>query len=473
MRQDRAVTRAMRRFGREGPPARDGLRLSIDGFLGAGLRSRIIWTTALVSGVAMAAMIGTVVLALNAVTRSNVDSKLEDRRVVISSSIENDEDGPGRALESPADSIEDSTWLFDPQGQQIEGPQAGERVQAVAEGLRGVERRTSLTRRERVFLAAPVDIRGGPRRGRGVLVVSESLEPYEDTRTELLVGLVALGLLVTAGSTAIAAWTMSRTLAPVEAMAGLAEDWSEHDLDARFDGLGPDNEIAHLGHTLNVLLDRVAGALRGEQRLTSELAHELRTPLTAVRGEAELALMSDPDRATRERLDRVVALVDQMSTTISTLLAIARGDSHRSTRTTVSALIAATLESTARDRTGIEIRGHLDVPTDVRVNATIDAGVRALSPLVENAYQHASSHIDFSVAESPRAVTITVSDDGPGLFIGDEPEALFAAGARGPESPGAGLGLSLARRVARTLGGDVSVTSSQRPTSFTLTLLRP
>ena len=44
-----------------------------------GLRSRIIWTTALVSALAMGAMIGTVVLALNAVTRSNVDSTLADR----------------------------------------------------------------------------------------------------------------------------------------------------------------------------------------------------------------------------------------------------------------------------------------------------------------------------------------------------------------------------------------------------------
>ena len=123
--------------------------------------------------------------------------------------------------------------------------------------------------------------------------MAQSLEPYEDTRTEILVGLVALALLVTAGATGIAAWTMHRTLAPVESMASLAEDWSETDLDERFDGLGSQNEIAHLGHTLNLLLDRVAGALRGEQRLTSELAHELRTPLTGIRGEVELALMTE------------------------------------------------------------------------------------------------------------------------------------------------------------------------------------
>ena len=135
-------------------------------------------------------------------------------------------------------------------------------------------------------------------------------------------------------------------------MAGLAEDWSERELDARFDDRGSENEIAHLGRTLNVLLDRVAGALRGEQRLTSELAHELRTPLTGIRGEAELALMASSDPDTRERLDRVISLVDQMSTTITTLLAIARGEEDPiSPRTSVDDIISATLgQHASRER---------------------------------------------------------------------------------------------------------------------------
>lgn len=433
-----------------------------------GLRSRIIWTTALISALAMAAMIGAVILVLNAVTRNNVESNLEDRLVVISSGIASDEQGPAEALESPVDSIQDGTWLFADGGIQMEGPKAGKRVQAVADSLADVTRKTTTTRRERVYVAAPVTIRGGSTAGPGVLVVSQSLEPYQDTRTGVLVGLIALGLLVTAGTTGIAAWTMSRTLRPVQAMADLAEDWSERELDARFDDFGSESEIAHLGHTLNVLLDRVAGALRGEQRLTSELAHELRTPLTGIRGEAELLLMSGPEPATRARLERLVALVDQMSTTITTLLAIARGENHHESRTTVRAVIAATLDSTAHD---IVIRGVTDVPEDVRLNATTESAVRALSPLVQNAQQHASGHVHVGVSQSARAVDITISDDGPGLDLdAGDPEALFAAGVRGPGSPGAGLGLALARRIARSLGGEVSVTSTREPTSFTLTL---
>ena len=102
-----------------------------------------------------------------------------------------------------------------------------------------------------------------------------------------------MGLLVTAGATAIAAWTMRAPWPRSSRWPAWRRTGASESSTQRFDDLGSENEIAHLGQTLNVLLDRVAGALRGEQRLTSELAHELRTPLSGIRGEAELALMSD------------------------------------------------------------------------------------------------------------------------------------------------------------------------------------
>ena len=144
----------------------------------------------------------------------------------------------------------------------------------------------------------------------------------------VIVVLVLLGLLVTAGAAGIAAWAVRRTLAPVENMAALADDWSERALDARFDEPATGDEFAHLARTLNLLLDRVAGALRSEQLLTSELAHELRTPLTGIRGEAELALMKADEGPVVEHLEEVVGLVDRMGTTIGALLALARGGEH-------------------------------------------------------------------------------------------------------------------------------------------------
>lgn len=441
---------------------------------GRGLRSRIIWTTAIVSALAMGAMIGIVALALNGATQSNVDATLTGRFQTTRTALESAKNTPTQALETSVDAIEDSTFLYDVDGNLIEGPKAGKHVRAVADRLGTVSTKTRTTQRERAYLAAPVTISGGSSPGRGVLVVSESLEPYESTRTEVLVGLIALGLLVTAGATAIAAWTMSRTLAPVESMAGLAKDWSEHELDARFDDKGSENEIAHLGRTMNVLLDRVAGALRSEQRLTSELAHELRTPLSGIRGEAELALMSSTEPGTRERLERVVAMVDRMSATITTLLAIARGEgTPTSTRTPVEEVITAALASTRSESKEISVSGVSRDTPGPWVNATTESASRALAPLVENAMHHAVAGVRITVTQSSRTVEIVVSDDGPGLPQGLDPEQLFAAGARSADSTGAGLGLALARRVTRGLGGDVRVTSAREPTSFTLTLPRP
>lgn len=435
---------------------------------GRPLRTRIVATTALVSAIAMAAMVATVVLALNAITRNSVDRALNDRLNVLSSGIENSTDDAAEAFETSDDSIDDTTWLFDNNGTLLIGPKASRRTQAVADRLGRVTRKTQEEQRERVFLAAPVEI-GGTGPGPGVLVVSEGLEPYEATRTEIIIGLIVLGLLVTAGATGIARWTVGRTLTPVGDMAVLAEEWSEQALDARFDDPGTDDEIAHLGRTLNVLLDRVAGALRSEQLLTSELAHELRTPLAGIRGEAELALMKAPEGPTAEHLEQVIGLVDRMSATIVTLLDIARGGEHAGTRTTLQDVVTAVLEA----HPGAARRVHEVIDSDdrsVRLAATTELAVRAMSPLVDNALRHATTRVTVSSTVADRTAAIHVSDDGPGL-VGD-PESLFGAGTRDPESTGAGLGLALARRVARTLGGRVEVTSAEKPTTFTLTLPR-
>jgi two-component system OmpR family sensor kinase len=433
------------------------------------LRRRIVWSTAIVTAIAMAAVTGTVVLILSALTRNSVDSTLDDRIALVTSAVETGPDGSIRTLRTPDDSVGDSTWIFDADGTQLQGPDAGRRVQAVAESLSHVSRRTSLDRRERVYLAEPIAASGSGEPN-AVVVVSESLEPYESTRTEIVALLGVLGLVVTAGSTAIAAWTVRRALAPVESMAARAEEWSEHDLQSRFTAdVRGDDEIGALGHTLNHLLDRVTGALRNEQRLTAELAHELRTPLTAIRGEAELGLMTTSDHATTARLTEVIDLVERMNVTITTLLAVARGDAERGTSSRAEAIIAAVLADHSPEEVA---RCSVDVPEDVDVAAPLSLAARALAPLVDNALDHAASAVTITTAAHARTVEIAVSDDGPGLH-GIDAEIIFEAGHRSATSDGAGLGLSLSRRVARTLGGDAIVTSGRSPTTFTITLPRP
>jgi len=432
---------------------------------GRTLRARIVWTTATVSAIAMAAMIGTVLLVLSALMRNNIDTRLNDQIAAVSTTLSVGPDGAVEAAETPDDSIDDTTWIYRINGDLVEGPDTGDHVQSIVHRLSSVAKETKTQQRDRVFLAKPVFHKG---QKIAVVVVAASLGPYDSTRAIVVSGLIIVGAAVTAGSAALAAWTVRRTLVPVESMAERAEEWSEHDLDARFDDTGTQDEFAVLGRTLNLLLDRVAGALRNEQQLTSELAHELRTPLTAIRGEAELAIMGHPDPDSAERLQRVVTLSDRMSSTISSLLAIARGSTGSAARTTVSALVTSALDPRPA-HPGVTVSAkHV---TDDEISAPLDLALRALSPLVDNAFRHARSSVTFTVTAKTRSVDITVSDDGNGIN-GADSERLFTSGQRGSVSEGAGLGLALSRRVARSLGGDVNLTSSVAPTSFTLTLPR-
>jgi signal transduction histidine kinase len=433
---------------------------------GRTLISRIVWTTTVVSAIAMAAMIGTVLLVLAALNSNNIDARLNDQLSAVSSTLTAGTDGTLTELDTADDSIDETTWIYGVDGSLLEGPRAGRAVTRVVDELSNTRTRQRIDRFEHAFLAAPVTIEGSLQT---VVVVETSLEPYESTRNNVLIGLIALGLTVTTGSAAVAAWTVRRTLAPVESMATRAEDWSEHDLDSRFDVTGSDDEFARLGQTLNILLDRVAGALRNEQQLTSELAHELRTPLTAIRGEAELTMMTDRSPAVVERQERVVQIVDRMSETITSLLAIARGDHRVDGRTSTIDLVAAAVDHAPGGATPpIDVAGV----ADLEIAAPSELVLRVLAPLIDNARRHASTTVAITASASGRSVRLDVSDDGSGITAA-EPDALFQSGIRDEGSDGAGLGLALSRRVARTLGGDVTITSVAGPTTFTMTLPQP
>ncbi len=117
-------------------------------------------------------MVGTVLLVITVLSDKAVTATLDDRLSVLSAGIETGTGDPSQALATPDDAIDDSTWLYAADGSQLDGPRVAERVQETADSLAGVDRRTRVERRDRVYLAAPVAVRG-PGAGRGVLVVSD------------------------------------------------------------------------------------------------------------------------------------------------------------------------------------------------------------------------------------------------------------------------------------------------------------
>jgi two-component system, OmpR family, sensor kinase len=352
----------------------------------------------------------------------------------------------------------------DPVGGSIQHVAADDAAALASKALRTGKRQDLEVHDNLNLRAVPFTTQAGER---GAVVVSESSEPYERTELEALIAMTVLGTLVVAIAGGIA-WRVTRqALEPVEQMAERAADWSEHDLSHRFDLGSPDNELSKLGETLDHLLDRVAAAIRAEQRLTSELAHELRTPLTTIQGAADLALLRGvEDDDAREDLEAISAAARRMTGVIATLLDLAR---ERGASAKASTPLAVVVEAVRP-----LVPGHLDVVDEasaviVPVAAPAPLVVQAVSPIVENAVRYARSTVRFEARVTPDQVHLLVSDDGPGLAEAVQ-GTVFEPGAS--TSNGTGLGLGISRRVARSLGGEVEVAKGSGGATFLLRLPR-
>jgi signal transduction histidine kinase len=284
-------------------------------------------------------------------------------------------------------------------------------------------------------------------------VVGLSVTPIERLEGSVLLGsIVIAALLALAGFLAIRG-AVDGALRPVAAMTHDAAAWSAHDLDQRFD-LGPRrDELTGLAATLDNLLGRIAASRRHEQRFASEVAHELRTPIARMRGRAELALRAGPggDEERAEALASVVAEVDRLTRAIDALLAVAR----RETDPTAESVDLAAVAREAADGATV-VQAAAELP---RGEGDPEVVRRALAPLLENAHRHASSRVELVLSASGGRVRVAVRDDGPGVPVALG-ERAFDPGVRGDgqnDDGGAGLGLALARRLARSCGGDVTL----------------
>jgi len=377
--------------------------------------------------------------------------------------------------EAPDDAAPDITvWAFS-RGKTLEAPDAGARVGRAARRLAGGPARFSEVPAADVRLyAIPVVISG---RRLGTVVTGVSLAPYEQTRRTALVGSLAFGGLVLLLVGLASRWLLASSLRPVARMTRQAAAWSERDLERRF-GLGePHDELTELAATLDGLLDRIAASLRREQRFSAELSHELRTPLARVIAETELALRREREPSEyRAALEAAHRSARQVARTVDALVAAA-GHEAGATRGTADAFSVATGVVDACAAVAAEHRVELELEQParpIRLGVDQELAERILQPLVENACRYGRSRARVSIERTPSGgVIYAVEDDGPGVGE-NEREQIFEPGRRGRigsrETNGAGLGLALARRLARSASGDVEAAAGNGGARFLVRL---
>ena len=188
--------------------------------------------------------------------------------------------------------------------------------------------------------------------------------------------------------------------------------------------------------------------------LLASVSHDLRTPLTRLKLELALARPSDRIRA----MGRDVAEMEHM---IDEYLAFARGEAGENAEPVpLRPLLAEICEGARRAGAEVELEADPELTAVVRPNAV----KRAMANLVMNAAAHGSK-LDVRAAAAPGGrVEIIVDDDGPGISP-DQYEDAFKPfqrldAARNQNAKGVGLGLAIARDVARGHGGDVILAQS-------------
>lgn len=436
-----------------------------------GLRSRL--TIVVVAGAALtlSALTAGFNLALAQSLNGDANEVLRARASAVLGTL-GATDGRLRAGEAPDDAAVDSqVWVYAGTGA-IERPSASPLDQRLADSLAGSPRRFAEQPETDTRLYAVPIVHAGQRAG--TLVTGVSLEPYERTTHRAFIASLLFAALVLVALAISTRWVIAGALRPVARMTAEAADWSERDLDHRFASGEPRDELTTLAATFDQLLDRVAASLRHEQRFSAELSHELRTPLASVIAECELALLRDRDGdAYRATLRAVMKRAGQMQRTLEVLMAAARAESGLRRGTSDAEQIAIQASDACRSLAD-ERRVQIEVvspSTPVRVGADPDIAERVLAPLVENGCRYGRSSVRIEVQRSDEDVRFLVQDDGPGVRVGDR-ERIFEAGVRGPNgaasvtADGAGLGLALARRLARAVDGEVEHVPSDSETVF-------
>jgi signal transduction histidine kinase len=297
--------------------------------------------------------------------------------------------------------------------------------------------------------------------------------------------LLALGIGVTVAALVAAAisWLIARRVAaPVQqttfALQRLAD--GHHDVHVRDPGLGP--ELAVLADASNRLAHRLEATDEQRRLLTADLAHQLRTPIASLQATAQ-ALQ---DGILAPDVETLSVLTDQsahLQRLVDDLEKVSRAEERRIVLTSAPEDLAPIIERAVAAERERYAAHDVTLTTDLGRAGPVarvdrDRLLEVLANLLDNALRHtpAGGSVTVNLRGGTRAepARITVADTGSG-FDPAHAELLFHRFHReSGETPGSGLGLTIARALVEAHGGALTAASDGpgRGSTFTITLPR-
>jgi signal transduction histidine kinase len=333
--------------------------------------------------------------------------------------------------------------------------------------------RASRTLGKRILATAVPIVHNG--RVAGAVRVTESVAAVHHAVLQVELALALIGLVVLALGLLAGGLLAAQIGRPLRRLEAVARRLAQGDLRARAKVEGS-LEQRSLSSSFNEMTDRIERLLNAQQDFVADASHQLRTPLTGLRLRLEeaKALASDPGAA---ELDAAIGEVDRLAHTVDELLLLTRAGTRRlaGSRVALGDLVTDALERWrphASER-GITLTRQRDGDPGTVWAASADLE-RALDALLENALAYSASGSTVTVVCS--GGRIEVRDHGPGISA-DEHELVFERFHRGRAgragAPGHGLGLPIARELAREWGGEVTLEDRPRGGTVAIIALKP
>jgi signal transduction histidine kinase len=296
-------------------------------------------------------------------------------------------------------------------------------------------------------------------------------EALRSLRTELLIaGPVALVLAIGLG------YLLAGTgLQAVDAMRRRAAEISAQTPGERLPVPQTQDELQHLGETLNAMLGRLERALEREREFVAEAGHELRTPLALLRAELDYALhYAESEDELRGAVRRAGEETDRLVQLASDLLLVAVADAGRlalrlepvATRDLLESVRTRFAWRAEADRRGLEV----EAPEDLMVVVDRLRLEQALGNLVENALRYGAGTVTLTAGAAGAAVEFHVRDEGPGFPAEFLPRAFHrfsrAEGTRGRQ--GTGLGMPIVATIVEAHHGTTTASNGARGADVTI-----
>ncbi|HEY7452133.1 MAG TPA: HAMP domain-containing sensor histidine kinase [Candidatus Limnocylindria bacterium] len=273
----------------------------------------------------------------------------------------------------------------------------------------------------------------------------------------ILIGLLVLFLL------ALVARAVRRAAAPVGDLIEASGRVEAGDFSVRVPEEGP-REVRALARAFNSMSARLEETEQQRQSTLADVSHELRTPLTVIRGNVE-ALIDGVYPADREHLEPILEearVMERLIEDLRTLTLVEAGSLvlHREP-TDLGALLPEVAAGYRGQAEQARVQLIVSVADAVPLIEVDPARVReVVANLLANALRHTPSggSVDVAARLVGDEVEVTVRDTGRGMDP-DELDRSFDRFYRSPDSPGSGLGLSIARDLVQAHGGTMTASS--------------